>query len=66
VLLKCELFWWIGPDLRFIANYTDDPRPSGNGNYQIERSEVGSIEDLFSTCYPTIAKFFFFAKLRSP
>jgi hypothetical protein len=65
VLLKCELFWWIDPDLRLIANYTDDQRSSGNGNYQIESSEVGTIEDLFSTCYPTIAKLIFFAKLRS-
>lgn len=66
VLLKCELFWWIGPDLRLIANYTDDQRSSGNGNYQIERSEVGTIKDLFSACYPTIAKLNFFAKLWSP
>jgi hypothetical protein len=20
---ECKLFWWIGPDLRLIANYTD-------------------------------------------
>jgi hypothetical protein len=66
VLLQWELFWWIGPDLRLIANYTDDWRSSGNGNYQIERCEVGTIKDLFSTCYPTMAKLFFFAKLRSP
>lgn len=67
VLLKCELFWWIGPDLRLIVNYTDDRRSSGHGNYQIERSEVGTIEDLFSTCYhPTITKLIFFAKLRCP
>jgi hypothetical protein len=63
---ECKLFWWIGPDLRLIANYTDDRRSSGNGNYQIERYEVGTIKDLFSTCYPTIAKLIFFPKLRSP
>lgn len=66
VLLKCELFWWIGPDLRLIANYTDDQRSSGNGNYQIERSEVGTIKDLFSTCLPNYRKIKFFCKVVIP
>jgi hypothetical protein len=62
---ECKLFWWIGPDLRLIANYTDDQRSSGNGNYQIERCEVGTIKDYFSTCYLTITKLNCFAKSRS-